>query len=165
MSAAKPPILQYDAADAQMEISAEELVALSHSRPIKLIAPASAQSTPTVSMRTSESGASGVWTSGYRAGTRLALSLVAVCVLVSAGYGLLAWRKETPSLAHIFEHRTPLHALLPEASSQAQAEPVRLKNPFDPQEVFEFSPDTTQDAAREAVAEVLMKRALARQGS
>jgi len=164
MSEATKPTLQCDAADAQLEMSAEELIALSHSHPPKITAPTPAQSATAVSMRAPGLVTSGVSTSRYRAGTRVALSLVAVCVLVSASYGFLAWRQGTPSLANVFEHRTSLHASLPE-SAQAQSEPVRFKNPFDPNEVFEFSPDTTQDAAREAVAEVLMQRALARQGS
>jgi hypothetical protein len=99
--------------------------------------------------------------SRYLAGPRMALSVVGAFVLVSAGYGLIAWHKATPSLANIFEEKTSLHELL----SKAEAEPVRVTNPFDAKEVFEFSPGTTQDAAREAVAEILMKRAMARQGS
>ena len=103
--------------------------------------------------------------SRHLTGRRMALSLVGAFVLVSAGYGLIAWHKATPSLANIFEQKSSLHELLSTAASQAEAEPVRLTNPFDAKEVFEFSPGTTQEAAREAVAEILMKRAMARQGS
>lgn len=97
-------------------------------------------------------------------GARVALLLVGVLVLVSAGYGLNAWYKATPSLADTFEQKTTLHELLSKTGSPAEGEPVRLTNPFDAKEVFEFSPGTTQDAAREAVAEILLKRAIARQG-
>jgi hypothetical protein len=37
--------------------------------------------------------------------------------------------------------------------------PTRFTNPFDASEVFEFPPGTTQDAARESVAETLLQRA------
>jgi hypothetical protein len=165
MSEAKGPILQNDAADTEMELSAEDLLALSNSHPTKSDAAlTSAQSMPTASVRTREASAPKVPTSRYPAGARIALSLVGAFVLVSAGYGLMAWRKATPSLADTFEQKTSMHELLSGAASQAEAEPVRLTNPFDAKEVFEFSPGTTPDAAREAVAEILLKRAIARQG-
>lgn len=37
--------------------------------------------------------------------------------------------------------------------------PTLFTNPFDASEVFEFPPGTTQDAARESVAETLLQRA------
>lgn len=40
--------------------------------------------------------------------------------------------------------------------------PMRFTNPFDASEVFEFPAGTTEDAARESVAEVLVERALER---
>jgi hypothetical protein len=36
---------------------------------------------------------------------------------------------------------------------------VRMKNPFDASEVFEFPPGTTKEEARAAIADILMKRA------
>jgi hypothetical protein len=160
MNEATRPIFHNDAADTEVELSAEDLLALSHSHSTKPEAvPLSVQfaSAPTLSTRKREVSAPGVRTSRHQVGARVALSLVGAFVLVSAGYGLVAWRKATPSLAATFEPKTSL--------AQTEAEPMRFKNPFDPKEVFEFSPGTTEDAAREAVAEVLMKRALARQGS
>jgi hypothetical protein len=38
-------------------------------------------------------------------------------------------------------------------------EPVRFKNPFDHNEVFEFPPGTSLTEARQAVAQLLMERA------
>lgn len=164
MNEATGPILQNDAADTEVELSAEDLLALSNSHTTKSDALLTwAQSMPTVSVHTREVSAPKLPTSRYPAGARIALSLVGAFVLVSAGYGLIAWYKATPSLADTFEQKTSLRELLSEAASQAEAEPVRLTNPFDAKEVFEFSPGTTQDAARDAVAEILMKRAMARQ--
>jgi hypothetical protein len=42
---------------------------------------------------------------------------------------------------------------------EVQNLPTRFTNPFDTSEVFEFPPGTTQDAARESVAETLIERA------
>jgi hypothetical protein len=44
-------------------------------------------------------------------------------------------------------------------ASGAQNLPTRFANPFDASEVFEFPPGTTEDAARESVAEILLERA------
>jgi GYF domain 2 len=41
--------------------------------------------------------------------------------------------------------------------------PVRVKNPFDASEVFEFPPGTPQNVARDKVADILMARAMERQ--
>jgi hypothetical protein len=158
MNEVTKPIFHNDAADTEVELSAEDLLALSHSPSMKSDAvPISAQSAPAPSKRTREVSAAGARTSRYPLGLRVAHAIVGAFVLVSAGYGLVAWRKATPSLASTFEPKTSV--------AQAESEPVRYQNPFDPKEVFEFSPGTTETAAREAVAEVLMKRALARQGS
>jgi hypothetical protein len=48
---------------------------------------------------------------------------------------------------------------------QPQAGPVRYANPFDSSEVFEFPAGTSRAAAREAVAEILLQRAVERQPS
>jgi len=50
----------------------------------------------------------------------------------------------------------------PAAPPPAQ-NPVQYRNPFDPAEVFEFPPGTTEISARQAVAEALMQRARDRQ--
>lgn len=46
-----------------------------------------------------------------------------------------------------------------------QAPPVRVRNPFDKKEVFEFPPGTTPEAARAAVADALLERARERQAA
>jgi hypothetical protein len=52
-----------------------------------------------------------------------------------------------------------------ELPDPAPAEPpvVRVKNPFDESEVFEFPPGTPANVARDRVADILMKRAMERQ--
>jgi len=42
-------------------------------------------------------------------------------------------------------------------------EPVRVRNPFDRSEVFEFPAGTTPDAAKAAMADTLLERARERQ--
>ena len=68
--------------------------------------------------------------------------------------------------------KTAAQAVMPTVAAAAHAEapthaepatvenvPTRFANPFDASEVFEFPPGTTQDAARESVAETLLQRA------
>jgi hypothetical protein len=43
--------------------------------------------------------------------------------------------------------------------AQPAPEPVRVRNPFDKGEIFEFPAGTSADAARDAVAEMLLARA------
>lgn len=45
------------------------------------------------------------------------------------------------------------------AAASADSEPVRIKNPFDRTEAFEFPPGTSEAEAREAVTKLLMERA------
>lgn len=53
----------------------------------------------------------------------------------------------------------------PAAPTESQdAAPVRVRNPFDATEVFEFPAETSRTEAREAMAELLMKRARDRLG-
>ena len=42
---------------------------------------------------------------------------------------------------------------------QQNVPPVRIKNPFDPSETFEFPPETSRAKARELVADLLLQRA------
>ena len=51
---------------------------------------------------------------------------------------------------------------LPGSASRAELSedsPTEFANPFDPSEVFEFPPGTTEDVARDSVAEILFERA------
>jgi hypothetical protein len=58
---------------------------------------------------------------------------------------------------------TPVAQVPPlSAASEPQRPPVQVRNPFDRSEVFELPADTTEDAARAAVAELLLERARSR---
>jgi hypothetical protein len=59
---------------------------------------------------------------------------------------------------------TPPIAPPPPISPQPQAPPVRVRNPFDVTEVFEFPAATSKTEAREAVAKILLARAQDRRG-
>jgi hypothetical protein len=48
------------------------------------------------------------------------------------------------------------------AAPVSQSPPVRVKNPFDPQEVFEFPAGTPRAEARQKVSELLLQRAVDR---
>lgn len=55
------------------------------------------------------------------------------------------------------------HPAEPDPLVSAQSASVRFVNPFDPGEVFEFPPGTTEEDARGAVADILIQRAQERQ--
>ena len=57
-----------------------------------------------------------------------------------------------PKPARVGEERAP-------TAPSADSEAMRIKNPFDRTEAFEFPPGTTEAEAREAVAKLLMERA------
>lgn len=58
----------------------------------------------------------------------------------------------------------PPIAPLPAISPQPQPPPVRVRNPFDVAEVFEFPASTSKTEAREAMAKILLLRAQDRRG-
>jgi hypothetical protein len=51
-----------------------------------------------------------------------------------------------------------------QASHVTQDPPVRVRNPFDAQEVFEFPAGTTKAEARQKVTQLLLQRAVDRRG-
>lgn len=59
-----------------------------------------------------------------------------------------------------------LEAVTPSVQAQAvYEEPVRVQNPFDKREVFEFPAGTSEQEARDAMADMLLKRAVERQAA
>jgi hypothetical protein len=56
----------------------------------------------------------------------------------------------------------PNVAAVPQNTPERQASPIRVKNPFDAKEVFEFPAGTTRAEAREKMTELLLRRALNR---
>ena len=61
-------------------------------------------------------------------------------------------QKVDPEPARVGEERAP-------TAPSADSEAMRIKNPFDRTEAFEFPPGTSEAEAREAVAKLLMERA------
>jgi hypothetical protein len=81
--------------------------------------------------------------------------------IVGAVYVLTASTDTNHSTADTLE-RAP-QSPWPAPAQKTEGEPVLFANPFDAEEVFEFPPGTSATEAREAVAELLMERAMARQ--
>jgi hypothetical protein len=99
--------------------------------------------------------ASDVWVSLSVAAV-LALSAVAIALWPAGQHAGIAPQAEAASLT--------VTDSLPDSPAQAgppeaQNLPTRFANPFDASEVFEFPPGTTEDEARAAVADILLKRA------
>jgi len=64
-----------------------------------------------------------------------------------------------PAPAPTVTRAAPLAEVAPGAPAEPQGAPVRIKNPFDATEVFEFPHGTPESEAREAVVERLLNRA------
>lgn len=87
-------------------------------------------------------------------------------VIVAACAGVWALNAESPReipppppepLAAVVETPAAEAPLIPEGP------PVRIRNPFDKSEVFEFPPGTSEEDAHAKVADALMQRAMERQ--
>ena len=101
-------------------------------------------------------------------GVQRYVAVVAVLLVIVGGAVLLAQREVPPSASPAAWR--PLPARDPEGIDESEAlfvehAPVRIRNEFDRNEVFEFPAGTTQQQAREEVAKILMHRALERQSS
>lgn len=70
-------------------------------------------------------------------------------------------RRAASSMTTVLQKASQLETSVP--TSDAEVEPVLFANPFDEAEVFEFPPGTSESEARDAVADMLMKRAMERQ--
>jgi hypothetical protein len=98
---------------------------------------------------------------------RFRLWPAAMAIAVIGIAAAIIWR---PAPHRVAQRATPLPAvtITPPAASEAAAPaeppviPVRVKNPFDANEVFEFPAGTTKAEARQKVSEVLLQRALDR---
>jgi hypothetical protein len=128
----------------EMEISAAELQHLSR---------ATAEEVPAPPKRVIRPSA---WTA--------AAAAAAVSAVVSSGVTYLAMAKTQPSHPAETTWSAPLASVTPAAPSPGDVQ-VKFVNPFDATEVFEFPPGTTQSEARDAVTELLLKRARDRLGT
>ena len=86
---------------------------------------------------------------------------IAAVLVVLGGVAHLA-AKQTPAPQTVVQKSAPPPPPAPIEPPAPAGEPVRLKNPFDRSEVFEFPPGTTHAEARDAVAKLLLERAQGR---
>lgn len=152
MSEATKGLLRTDEADTEVELSAQDLLALSDSGHISkhITAPISPPSRRAISPATVSAPTA--------SSSRLSLSLIVAIGIASATYLLTTSNDAAPSAAIVSDPAPRLAT-----AAKAGGDPVRFANPFDTNEVFEFPPGTSETEARAAVADVLMERAMARQ--
>jgi hypothetical protein len=151
MSESTGAIPGIDETDTEIELSAQDLLALS--APTQVVEPASGPALPAAEPV-------------KRASPRklvLSLALTVAAVGVAVTYGISSSGGASQPVASTSQQIAQMDEPAPQ--SLADSQPVRFVNPFDAGEVFEFPAGTTQTQARDAVAEVLMERALSRQKS
>jgi hypothetical protein len=151
----------------ELELSAEQLLALSRAAAVSQPSPAPVRSAekslPKVPPLTQGKAPEGAAPSKGRRGARPAvvLSIAAASVLLG-GAAYLATTRARP--VHVAAD-TVSGSAAPEAPAPPSADnaPVRFTNPFDAREVFQFPPGTSETEARDAVADLLLQRARDRQ--
>jgi hypothetical protein len=144
-------VLRIEETDAEIELSAQELLALSAQKHVDEHATSSAEQ-PSSAAKSASPQKLG-----------LPLSLIAAVTVVGTTYVVTSSDGANQSTANALQ---PIaEAEWPAPQQFAEGKPVRFANPFDAEEVFEFPAGTTESQARDAVADVLLKRALSRQKS
>ncbi len=141
-------IPRMDETDAEIELSAQELLALANARQVEP-EPTTVPQPPRPAKDTSLRKLSSP------------LAMIVALGLIGATYALTRPEGAKQSTADTSSQIT--QSQTPAPQQFAQGEPVRFANPFDTDEVFEFPPGTTEAQARDAVADVLLKRAMSRQ--
>ena len=141
--------------DAEVELSAQELLALSG--PCNSNKQASAPPQPTQTTKTEAT---------TRASTRPSK-------VTSRVYGLIAMTVGSVGALYVVgapsdverqsRNIQPSQSQPPALVAKSEHKAVLFKNPFDANEVFEFPAGTSEAEARDAVAEILMERAMERQ--
>ena len=84
----------------------------------------------------------------------LGLAAVTIALWPSPRHAEAATQPELPALST----KAPLSISTTQTALPPDS-PTRFANPFDASEIFEFPPGTTEDDARESVAEILFERA------
>jgi hypothetical protein len=138
-----------DAPDAEVELSAQELLELSPPCDNNDRAPSAPEATttkaaPSASARRSKS-------------TYVPLALVVS--IVGALYVFIT----PPDGARQAQDIQQPQSQVPASTPKSEGKAVLFANPFDPNEVFEFPAGTSEAEARDAAAEILMARAMERQ--
>jgi len=140
---------------AEIELSGEELKVLSRANPSTASVAAPAAAATGVSSRPINRV---MWRWPVALACAGAVSLAAI----GAGYRVNTSNEMSARAALIAQ----LQAVTPSVQAQAvYAEPVRVHNPFDRHEVFEFPAGTSDQDARDAMADMLLKRAIERQAA
>lgn len=140
-----------DDAETEIELSTQELLALSHLQQSDehRASPASKPSGPQQS--------------APRNKLSLLLPTIAAVGVMAATYMLSS--SDGTNQSAVNQPEQIARSEWPAPQQLAEGQPVRFANPFDADEVFEFPPGTTEAEARDAVAEALLKRAMSRQSS
>jgi hypothetical protein len=153
--------LPQDEAPTEIEFNAEQLASLTKAR---VSAAPTANSTITVAPARAESAITPAPPGPDRWKSLAAVAGVGAVMVLSAiiGYEGLRSAPEPPPLpppvAQIDEPSSP-----PVVAPVSDQEPLRVRNPFDRSEVFEFPAGTTPEAAKAAIADTLLDRARERQ--
>src|SRR5690349_15329915 len=146
---------------AEIELSGDELQVLSRVNPstVSVAAPAVAEAGPVSSRTVSSRPTSRVL---WRWPAALACAGAVSLAAIAAGYRVNTSNEMSARAALIAQ----LEAVTPSVQAQAvYEEPVRVQNPFDKREVFEFPAGTSEQEARDAMADMLLKRAVERQAA
>lgn len=79
-------------------------------------------------------------------------------LVIGAAYGYIV----RESLSEVSPRTRPLPVPETRIAALPEPEPVRVRNPFDASETFEFPAGTSPEAAHDAVADLLLQRAAER---
>jgi hypothetical protein len=164
MSEPKPQIAGIETPDAEVELSAQDLLELSapvsseraQAPPLAIPTTTVVPGAPALQKRAAPNAA----------GRNMSSSQVAASVIFAVGtvgalyYAVVSY--EARQSAAIAKEQ-PTQSQLQASAPKGEGKPVRFANPFDPKEVFEFPAGTSEAEARDAVAEMLMERAMERQ--
>jgi hypothetical protein len=163
MSESTGSIFHNSEADAEVELSADDLLALAPSPDVEQPHPSPMIEPSTLAATTSSFAIKALNAPArhHLHTSRLALSLVAATGIAVATYSLTPSSDLNRSAVNASRDGSQLER--PTLEQTPKGEPVRFTNPFDKHEVFEFAPGTSETDAREAVAAALMERAIARQ--
>jgi hypothetical protein len=162
MSDAKLLSAGIDAPDAEVELSAEDLIGLSGPDIEKHRAQESQPRTKIVSIESSKPAPpqKSAAPTPRRAMSFVRIAAAIVVGVLAASYFVVRFNHSAGD--SIAKERAP-QSQLPASTSRSEGKPVLFANPFDANEVFEFPAGTSEAEARDAVAEILMERAMERQ--
>jgi hypothetical protein len=152
----------------EVELSTEELVDLSLRNDAERTQPGAGPAASTPSKKQPRVATTSVVNRRSSAAGYVA-AVAGVALIAAVAIYMIPRESTTTVLSHLPRWRAlpdkdpePIEEPPPPAQD---LKPVRIRNAFDRTEVFEFPPGTTQQQARDAVAEILLNRAMERQSS